>query len=67
MRFRHVIKHYVIQAGDADNHGAAEDWKGKNYSQLDTRLLTEIQFLLSIHELFRISHMYVLLYLYIDK
>ncbi|XP_015572340.1 peptidyl-prolyl cis-trans isomerase CYP21-4 [Ricinus communis] len=43
MPFRHVIKHYVIQAGDADNHGAAEDWtlKGKRYSQLDTSLKHE--------------------------
>ncbi|WCJ22337.1 Cyclophilin-like peptidyl-prolyl cis-trans isomerase family protein [Euphorbia peplus] len=43
MRFRHVIKHYVVQAGDADNHGAAEDWtlKGRNYSQLDTSLKHE--------------------------
>ncbi|XP_065860308.1 peptidyl-prolyl cis-trans isomerase CYP21-4 [Euphorbia lathyris] len=43
MRFRHVIKHYVIQAGDADNPGAAGDWtlKGKNYSQLDTSLKHE--------------------------
>ncbi|XP_021646641.2 peptidyl-prolyl cis-trans isomerase CYP21-4 isoform X2 [Hevea brasiliensis] len=43
MRFRHVIKHYVIQAGDADSLGAAEDWtlKGKRYSQLDTSLKHE--------------------------
>ncbi|XP_050237928.1 peptidyl-prolyl cis-trans isomerase CYP21-4 [Mercurialis annua] len=43
MRFRHVIKNYVIQAGDADDHGAAEDWtlRGKRYSQLDTSLKHE--------------------------
>lgn len=48
MRFRHVIKHYVIQAGDTDSVRAAEDLtlKGKHYSQLDTRLLAEIIFFL---------------------
>lgn len=41
MLFRHVIKHYVIQAGDSDKLGAVEEWtlKGKQYSQLDTRLV----------------------------
>ncbi|XP_057999151.1 peptidyl-prolyl cis-trans isomerase CYP21-4-like [Hevea brasiliensis] len=41
MHFRHVIKHYVIQAGNVDSLGAAEDWtlKGKRYSQLDTRVI----------------------------
>ncbi|KAE8681949.1 ADP-ribosylation factor [Hibiscus syriacus] len=40
MLFRHVIKHYVIQAGDSDKLGVAEDWtlKGKHYNQLDTSL-----------------------------
>ncbi|XVE73460.1 hypothetical protein DITRI_Ditri11bG0119300 [Diplodiscus trichospermus] len=43
MLFRHVIKHYVIQAGDKDKLKAAEDWtlKGKHYSQLDTSLKHE--------------------------
>ncbi|MBA0802486.1 hypothetical protein Gohar_012771 [Gossypium harknessii] len=43
MLFRHVIKHYVIQAGDSDKLGAVEDWtlKGKQYSQLDTSLKHE--------------------------
>ncbi|XVF22063.1 hypothetical protein REPUB_Repub12eG0142200 [Reevesia pubescens] len=43
MLFRHVIKHYVIQAGDTDKLGAAEDWtlKGKHYSQLGTSLKHE--------------------------
>ncbi|XVE77529.1 hypothetical protein DITRI_Ditri13aG0070500 [Diplodiscus trichospermus] len=43
MLFRHVIKHYVIQAGDSDKLGAAEDWtlKGKHYSQLDSSLKHE--------------------------
>ncbi|KAA3471424.1 peptidyl-prolyl cis-trans isomerase CYP21-4-like [Gossypium australe] len=43
MLFRHVIKHYVIQAGDSDKLEAAEDWtlKGKHYSQLDTSLKHE--------------------------
>ncbi|XP_021280308.1 peptidyl-prolyl cis-trans isomerase CYP21-4 [Herrania umbratica] len=43
MLFRHVIKHYVIQAGDSDKLGATEDWtlKGKHYSQLDTSLKHE--------------------------
>ncbi|XWS36090.1 hypothetical protein CRYUN_Cryun20dG0054300 [Craigia yunnanensis] len=43
MLFRHVIKHYVIQAGDSDKLGAAEDWtlKGKHYNQLDTSLKHE--------------------------
>ncbi|XWS31838.1 hypothetical protein CRYUN_Cryun23aG0110600 [Craigia yunnanensis] len=43
MLFRHVIKHYVVQAGDSDKLGAAEDWtlKGKHYSQLDTSLKHE--------------------------
>lgn len=43
MLFRHVIKHYVIQAGDSDKLGAAEDWtlKGKHYSQLDASLKHE--------------------------
>ncbi|KDP28275.1 hypothetical protein JCGZ_14046 [Jatropha curcas] len=43
MRFRHVIKHYVIQAADSDSLGAAEDWtlKGKHNSQLDTSLKHE--------------------------
>ncbi|GMI66643.1 Cyclophylin 21-4 [Hibiscus trionum] len=43
MLFRHVIKHYVIQAGDSDKLGAAEDWtlKGKQYNQLDTSLKHE--------------------------
>ncbi|XVF80689.1 hypothetical protein PTKIN_Ptkin15bG0095000 [Pterospermum kingtungense] len=43
MLFRHVIKHYVIQAGNRDKQGAAEDWtlKGKHYSQLDTSLKHE--------------------------
>lgn len=43
MRFRHVIKHYVIQAADSDSLGSAEDWtlKGKQYSQLDTSLKHE--------------------------
>lgn len=43
MRFRHVIKHYVIQAGDTDSVRAAEDLtlKGKHYSQLDTSLKHE--------------------------
>lgn len=41
MLFRHVIKHYVIQAGDMNKLGAAEEWtlKGKHYDQLDTRSL----------------------------
>ncbi|KAB2056640.1 hypothetical protein ERO13_A11G108500v2 [Gossypium hirsutum] len=43
MLFRHVIKHYVIQAADSDKLGAVEDWtlKGKQYSQLDTSLKHE--------------------------
>ncbi|KAK8565553.1 hypothetical protein V6N13_020650 [Hibiscus sabdariffa] len=43
MLFRHVIKHYVIQAGDSDKLGAVEDWtlKGKQYNQLDTSLKHE--------------------------
>ncbi|XWS76665.1 hypothetical protein CRYUN_Cryun01aG0196900 [Craigia yunnanensis] len=43
MLFRHVIKHYVIQAGDSDKLGAAEDWtlEGKHYSQFDTSLKHE--------------------------
>ncbi|XVF72759.1 hypothetical protein PTKIN_Ptkin12aG0146200 [Pterospermum kingtungense] len=43
MLFRHVIKHYVIQAGDTDKLGSVEDWtlKGKHYSQLDTSLKHE--------------------------
>ncbi|GMI74025.1 Cyclophylin 21-4 [Hibiscus trionum] len=43
MLFHHVIKHYVIQAGDSDKLGAAEDWtlKGKHYSQLDTSVKHE--------------------------
>ncbi|XP_022770799.1 peptidyl-prolyl cis-trans isomerase CYP21-4-like isoform X2 [Durio zibethinus] len=44
MLFRHVVKHYVIQAGDNDKLGAAEDWnlKGNHYSQLDTSLKHEV-------------------------
>ncbi|XP_044501656.1 peptidyl-prolyl cis-trans isomerase CYP21-4-like isoform X2 [Mangifera indica] len=40
MLFRHIIKHYVIQAGNIDKMGSIEDWtvKGKHYSQLDTSL-----------------------------
>ncbi|XP_039008422.1 peptidyl-prolyl cis-trans isomerase CYP21-3, mitochondrial-like [Hibiscus syriacus] len=43
MLFRHVIKHYVIQAGDSDKLGAVEGWtlKGKQYNQLDTSLKHE--------------------------
>ncbi|OMO82108.1 hypothetical protein COLO4_23215 [Corchorus olitorius] len=43
MLFRHVIKHYVIQAGDSDKLGATEDWtlKGKHYSQLESSLKHE--------------------------
>ncbi|KAF2325066.1 hypothetical protein GH714_022562 [Hevea brasiliensis] len=43
MHFRHVIKHYMIQAGNVDSLGAVEDWtlKGKRYSQLDTSLKHE--------------------------
>ncbi|XP_022757854.1 peptidyl-prolyl cis-trans isomerase CYP21-4-like isoform X1 [Durio zibethinus] len=43
MLFRHVIKHYVIEAGSSDKLGAAEDWtlKGKHYGQLDTSLKHE--------------------------
>uniref|UniRef100_A0A6N2LV34 PPIase cyclophilin-type domain-containing protein n=1 Tax=Salix viminalis TaxID=40686 RepID=A0A6N2LV34_SALVM len=35
MPFRHVIKHYVIQAGHSEGLGAAEDWtkKGKLHTQ----------------------------------
>ncbi|KAJ6318156.1 hypothetical protein OIU76_013657 [Salix suchowensis] len=38
MPFRHVIKHYVIQAGHSEGLGAAEDWtkKGKLHSRLAT-------------------------------
>lgn len=44
MLFRHIIKHYVIQAGDVDKMGGIEDWtaRGKHYSQLDTRLQFEL-------------------------
>ncbi|KAJ0053845.1 hypothetical protein Pint_00847 [Pistacia integerrima] len=40
MLFRHIIKHYVIQAGDGDKMGSIEDWtaRGKHYIQLDTSL-----------------------------
>ena len=43
MLFRHVIKHYVIQAGKNDKVGATEDWtlKGKHYNQLETSLKHE--------------------------
>ncbi|GAY33812.1 hypothetical protein CUMW_284400 [Citrus unshiu] len=43
MLFRHIIKHYVIQAGDIDKLGSIEDWttRGKHYSQLDTSLKHE--------------------------
>ncbi|CAK7348446.1 unnamed protein product [Dovyalis caffra] len=43
MRFHRVIKHYVIQAGDAGHLGSTEDWtlKGKHYGHLDSSLKHE--------------------------
>ncbi|KAJ4727824.1 Peptidyl-prolyl cis-trans isomerase [Melia azedarach] len=43
MLFRHIIKHYVIQAGDIDKLWSIEDWttRGKHYSQLDASLKHE--------------------------
>ncbi|KAK2649691.1 hypothetical protein Ddye_017180 [Dipteronia dyeriana] len=43
MLFRHIVKHYVIQAGDMDKPGTIEDWTmtGKHYSRLDTSLKHE--------------------------
>ncbi|KAL5791958.1 hypothetical protein ACOSP7_000552 [Xanthoceras sorbifolium] len=43
MLFRHIIKHYVIQAGDMNKPGTIEEWTmgGKHYSQLDTSLKHE--------------------------
>ncbi|KAF5462401.1 hypothetical protein F2P56_018408 [Juglans regia] len=43
MLFNRVIKHYVIQAGNAQGVGATEDWtsKGKHYDHLDTSLKHE--------------------------
>ncbi|KAH9609110.1 hypothetical protein KSS87_004476 [Heliosperma pusillum] len=40
MQFYRVIKHYVIQAGEVNTIGAAEEWtrRGKQYDQLDKRL-----------------------------
>ncbi|KAL9227646.1 hypothetical protein vseg_003313 [Gypsophila vaccaria] len=37
MQFYRVIKHYVIQAGEVNSVGAAEEWtlRGKQYNQLD--------------------------------
>lgn len=35
MQFNRVIKHYVIQAGDAHNIGAAEEWTSGAKNQLD--------------------------------
>ncbi|CAA2967011.1 peptidyl-prolyl cis-trans isomerase CYP21-3, mitochondrial-like [Olea europaea var. sylvestris] len=41
--FNHVIKNFVIQAGDVDRPGTVEDWtsRGKHYNQLDTSLKHE--------------------------
>lgn len=43
MLFNRVIKHYVIQAGDAQRAGATEDWtlRGKHYNHLDSSLKHE--------------------------
>ncbi|GAV83064.1 Pro_isomerase domain-containing protein [Cephalotus follicularis] len=43
MLFRHVIKHYVVQAGNIDKPGATEDWtlKGSHLGKLDTSLKHE--------------------------
>ncbi|KAI4378965.1 hypothetical protein MLD38_016379 [Melastoma candidum] len=38
MPFHHVIKHYVIQGGDTEGLGAAEDWISKE--KLRTKLIT---------------------------
>ncbi|KAH9621454.1 hypothetical protein KSS87_011592 [Heliosperma pusillum] len=43
MQFHRVIKHYVIQAGEVNSIGAAEEWtlRGKHYNQLDTSVKHE--------------------------
>ncbi|KAK9704757.1 hypothetical protein RND81_07G009200 [Saponaria officinalis] len=43
MQFHRVIKHYMIQAGDVNSIGAAEDWalRGKHYNQLDKNVKHE--------------------------
>ncbi|XP_074316620.1 peptidyl-prolyl cis-trans isomerase CYP21-4-like [Silene latifolia] len=43
MQFHRVIKHYVIQAGEVNSIGAAEEWalRGKHYNKLDTSVKHE--------------------------
>ncbi|KAL8191970.1 hypothetical protein R6Q57_028091 [Mikania cordata] len=43
MLFQRVVKHFVIQGGDSDNHAAIEDWtsREKHYNQLEKRLKHE--------------------------
>lgn len=53
MLFNRVIKHYVIQAGDAQRAGATEDWtlRGKHYNHLDSRLVAKFEtFFDSLHD-----------------
>ncbi|GKD38259.1 peptidyl-prolyl cis-trans isomerase CYP21-4, partial [Tanacetum coccineum] len=43
MLFQRVVKHFVIQGGDSDNHSVIEDWtsREKHYNQLEKRLKHE--------------------------
>lgn len=41
MLFQRVVKHFVIQGGETDNHSVIEDWtsREKHYNQLEKRFL----------------------------
>ncbi|CAH1441180.1 unnamed protein product [Lactuca virosa] len=41
MLFQRVVKHFVIQGGDSENHAVIEDWtsREKHYNQLEKRFL----------------------------
>ncbi|CAH1434189.1 unnamed protein product [Lactuca virosa] len=43
MLFQRVVKHFVIQGGDSENHAVIEDWtsREKHYNQLEKRLKHE--------------------------